>query len=73
MKQKQIRYDIEFEREADGRWIAEVTQVPGAMAYGGTKLEALAKAEALALRAMAERLEHAENKPLPVCISFAPA
>ena len=73
MKQKQIKYDIEFEREADGRWIAEVTQVPGAMAYGGTRLEAMAKAEALALRAMAERLEHLESKPQTVSISFAPA
>jgi len=53
-------YNIEYEREEDGRWIAEV---PGVLAYGTTANEAMAKAEALALRVLAERLETAECRP----------
>lgn len=53
-------FRIEVEREEDGRWIAEVLELPGAMAYGPTRDEAIARAKALALRAMAERLEHGE-------------
>jgi predicted RNase H-like HicB family nuclease len=53
-------FRIELEREQDGRWIAEVLELPGAMAYGRTKEEAEARAKALALRAVAERLEHGE-------------
>jgi predicted RNase H-like HicB family nuclease len=47
---------VEFQREEDGRWIADITAVPGAMAYGTTREEALAKAEAIALRALAFEL-----------------
>ncbi|HEY0565753.1 MAG TPA: hypothetical protein VGC88_09225 [Terriglobales bacterium] len=47
---------FEFEREEDGRWIADITDVPGAFAYGNTREEALAKAEAIALRALASEL-----------------
>lgn len=54
---------IEIEREDDGRWIAEVTELPGVMAYGQTRVEAVARAEALALRVMADRLEHGEEIP----------
>lgn len=54
---------IETERESDGRWIAEVTELPGCMAYGGTQADAVAKAKALALRVMADRLEHGEPVP----------
>jgi predicted RNase H-like HicB family nuclease len=54
---------VEIEREEDGRWIADVPAVPGAMAYGASREEAAAKAEALALRALAERLEHGEPVP----------
>jgi predicted RNase H-like HicB family nuclease len=54
---------IETDREADGRWIAEVTALPGVMAYGGTESEARAKVKALALRVIADRLDHGE--PLP--------
>ena len=57
------RMVVEIEREEDGRWIAEVPAVPGALAYGATREEAAAKAEALALRALAERLEHGEAAP----------
>ena len=51
---------VEFDREEDGRWIADVTELPGVMAYGSTKREALAAAQALALRVVAERIEHGE-------------
>ncbi len=51
---------VEIEREADGRWLAEVPVVPGAMAYGTTREDAAARATALALRALAERIDHGE-------------
>jgi predicted RNase H-like HicB family nuclease len=54
---------IEFEREADGRWIAEIPLLPGVMAYGATRDEARGKVEALALRMLADRLEHGEAVP----------
>ncbi|NCC50637.1 MAG: type II toxin-antitoxin system HicB family antitoxin [Spartobacteria bacterium] len=54
---------IEIEREEDGRWIAEVPDLPGAMVYGLTRDEALFKVEALALRVIADRLENGENIP----------
>ncbi len=54
---------IEFEREADGRWIAEISEFSGVMAYGATRREARAKVEALALRVLADRLEHGETVP----------
>lgn len=54
---------IEIEREDDGRWIAEIPDLPGAMVYGMTREEALAKVEALALRVIADRLDHGEAIP----------
>ena len=54
---------IEVEREADGRWIAEVLDLPGCLAYGETRSNALSKAKALALRVLADRLEHGEPVP----------
>ena len=54
---------IEIEREDDGRWIAEVPDLPGVMVYGKTRQDALAKAEALALRVIADRLDHGETIP----------
>ena len=54
---------VEVEREVDGRWIAEVPQLPGAMAYGATKDEAVAKVEALVLRVLADKVEHGEETP----------
>lgn len=48
---------VEIDREEDGRWIAEVTQLPGVMVYGETRDQAVAKVEALALRVLAEQLE----------------
>ena len=55
--------EIEVEQEEDGRWIAEVTALPGALAYGATRDEAVSRAEALALRILADRLEHGESVP----------
>lgn len=55
---------IEVEREADGRWIAEVSELPGVLAYGETLTEAKNKAEVLALRVIADRIEHGEPVPL---------
>jgi predicted RNase H-like HicB family nuclease len=54
---------IEIEREEDGRWIAEIPDLPGVMVYGDSRNEAISKAEALALRVMADRLEHGEEIP----------
>ncbi|MBI4665943.1 MAG: type II toxin-antitoxin system HicB family antitoxin [Nitrospinae bacterium] len=54
---------IEIEQETDGRWIAEAPELPGVMAYGATRDEAVRNVETLALRAMADRLEHGEDIP----------
>lgn len=54
---------VETEQESDGRWIAEVPEIPGAMSYGPTQNEAMARAKALALRVLADRLEHGEAVP----------
>ena len=54
---------IEIDRENDGRWIAEVSDLPGVMAYGDTRKGAIDKAEVLALRVIADRLEHGEAVP----------
>ena len=57
---------LECEQEDDGRWLAEVSELPGALAYGSSAEEAMTKAEALAFRVLAERLEHGESRPLAV-------
>ena len=54
---------IEIEREDDGRWLGEISDLPGVLAYGATRDEALARVKALALRVLADRLEHGENVP----------
>lgn len=54
---------IEIDRENDGRWIAEVPDLPGVMAYGKDRQDAIAKAEVLALRVIADRIEHGEHIP----------
>ena len=54
---------FDTEREDDGRWLAELPELAGVMAYGATQSEAIAKAEVLALRVLAERLEHNETGP----------
>jgi predicted RNase H-like HicB family nuclease len=54
---------IEIDEEADGRWMAEVPDLPGVMVYGTSRQDAVAKAEALALRVIADRLDHGEAVP----------
>ena len=61
---------IETEQEVDGRWIAEVMEIPGAIVYGLTTEEAIANVQALALRILAGRLEHGEAGPELVSVSF---
>ncbi len=68
-----MNFTIEHEREEDGRWLAEVPEIPGALAYGTTANEAMAKAEALALRVLAERLEHDESGPQSISIAVPAA
>ncbi len=66
-------FKIEFEQEEDGRWLAEVLDMPGVLAYGRTKPEAVAKVQALALRVLADQLEHGETAPNLLSVSFAAA
>jgi len=68
-----MKFTIEHEREEDGRWLAEVPELPGVLAYDATADEAMAKAEVLALRVLAERLEHNEAKPQSISIGIATA
>jgi len=56
-------FKVEIERETDGRWIAEVPELSGVLAYGATREEAVTRAQALSLRVLAERLEHGEEIP----------
>ena len=64
---------MEFDRDEDGRWIADVRQLPGVMAYGKTRDKALAAVKALALRVVADRLEHGELPAGMADIAFAAA
>ena len=65
-----MTFKMEIEREDDGRWIAEILELPGVMAYGASSEEAKAKVQALALRVVADRLEHGEAGPELLNISF---
>ena len=65
-----MKFTIEHEQEEDGRWLAEVVELPGVLAYGKDIEEAIARAQALALRVVADRLEHSESVS-PLTISFA--
>jgi predicted RNase H-like HicB family nuclease len=68
-----MTFTVEYEREEDGRWLAEILELPGVLAYGDSSDEAIAKAQALALRTVADRLEHGEGAHQFVDISFAAA
>ena len=68
-----MNFIVEVEQENDGRWIAEVLELPGVLAYGEIPFEVRAKVQALALRVVAERLEHGEIAPDLVSVSFAAA
>ena len=58
-----MNYTIETEQEDDGRWIAEVMELPGVIVYGQTRDDAIQRAEVVALRLVADRLEHGEAVP----------
>jgi predicted RNase H-like HicB family nuclease len=64
-----MNFHVEFDREDDGRWIAEIPELPGVMAYGASQEEAKAKVEALALRVVADKIE--ENKQSILAVTFA--
>lgn len=63
-----MQLTLTIDREEDGRWIVEVPELPGVMVYGATRDEAMAKAEVLALRVLADRIEHGEAEPVPISI-----
>lgn len=67
-----MNFKVEVEREDDGRWIAEVAELPGVLVYGDSAKHAQAKAQALALRVLADRLENGEALPFE-SVSFAAA
>jgi predicted RNase H-like HicB family nuclease len=68
-----MKFSIEVEGEEDGRWLAEIPELPGVLAYGASSEEAMGKAEILALRVLAERLEHGEIRPVDLSISVPAA
>jgi predicted RNase H-like HicB family nuclease len=68
-----ITFRVETEQETDGRWLAEVVELPGVLAYGNRQEEAVSRVQALALRVVAERLEHGEAGPELLSISFKAA
>ena len=67
-----MKFTVEYEQEDDGRWLAEVKELPGVLTYGKDPDEAVAHAQALALRVVAERLENGEDIPT-LMFSFAMA
>lgn len=67
-----MNFHIEYEREADGRWLAEVPELPGVLTYGAAN-EAMAKAKTLALRVLAEQIETGESQPVPINFEFVAA
>jgi len=68
---KGSKFTIELEQETDGRWIAEVQELPGVICYGANREDALAKAEALALRVVADQLEIGEKLSIPTSVAFS--
>ena len=61
-----MQISIEVEQEEDGRWLSEVPELPGVLAYGQTRSEAIVRAQVLALRVIADRIEHGETLPQKV-------
>jgi predicted RNase H-like HicB family nuclease len=68
-----MKFTIEFEQEPDGRWLAEILELPGVMSYGASANEAIGHAKALALRVVADQIEHNERSAMLTEISFAMA
>jgi predicted RNase H-like HicB family nuclease len=72
-RKRNVRFNFEIDRETDGRWIAEIPEIPGAIAYGLSEEEAKAKAYALALYAIADDVEKSKDIPESISILTAPA
>jgi predicted RNase H-like HicB family nuclease len=68
-----MTFTVETDRETDGRWIAEVIEIPGCLAYGDSEREAVGAVEALALRVVADRIEHGEESPDLLNLAFVAA
>lgn len=68
-----MEFQVETEREADGRWIAEIPLLPGVMAYGETKRRAISRATALATQVLADRIENGELDEAPEQLFFRAA
>ena len=71
VKSQDLRFNIETERENDGRWIAEIADIPGVLAYGRTENQAKANAYALALRVIADRVEKSRTVPESISLVCA--
>jgi predicted RNase H-like HicB family nuclease len=65
-----MNFTLECEQEVDGRWIAEVPELPGVLSYGDSASDAMSKAEILALRVIADRLEHGDSEPVSISLSL---
>jgi predicted RNase H-like HicB family nuclease len=65
-----MNFTLECEQEVDGRWIAEVPELPGVLSYGDSAADAMSKAEVLALRVIADRLENSESEPMSISFSL---
>ena len=72
-EKNRMTFRVEVERETDGRWLAEILELPGVLAYGPSAAEAGARVQVLALRVVADRLEHGEAGPDLLSISFTAA
>lgn len=68
-----MQLTLEVEREDDGRWLAEVPELSGVLAYGASAAEAMSKAEVLALRVLADRIEHGEAAPIEINLTLPAA
>jgi predicted RNase H-like HicB family nuclease len=68
-----VNLKVDFEREEDGRWLAEIVDLPGVMVYGETRDQAAVRVQALALRVIADRLNHGEAAPEMLRLSFIAA
>jgi predicted RNase H-like HicB family nuclease len=65
-----VNFTLECDQEVDGRWIAEVPELPGVLSYGNSAADAMSKAEILALRVIADRLENSESEPVSISLSL---
>ncbi len=70
---QEFNLKVKFYREEDGRWLADIPALPGVTAYGRTKRQAMSAVQALALRLIADRLEHGEAVPGEMQVSFVAA